>query len=102
MADDALVQAHIDPDINARATEVLAMMGLTVSEAVRRLLTYVATGGATPFELAANRDEFAGWVRAKVQEALDDPRPPIPEEEANVYLDKLSVELLRRSEGGVA
>jgi len=102
MADDALVQAHIDPDINARATEVLAMMGLTVSEAVRRLLTYVATGGATPFELATNREEFAGWVRAKVQEALDDPRPGYSEEEADAIFDKWRTEARRRIEGGGA
>lgn len=39
MASNALVQTRIDAEIKERATAVLENMGLTVSDAVRILLT---------------------------------------------------------------
>lgn len=70
MPANALVQTRIDQDIKDRATAVLENMGLTVSDAVRILLTRTANEGALPLEL---RDGVAYdiWFRAKVQEALD-------------------------------
>ncbi len=56
-------------------------MGLTVSDAVRMLLTRVANEGALPAGLAVDPETHDAWVRAKVREALDDPRPDIPNEE---------------------
>ncbi|ALQ96755.1 RelB/DinJ family addiction module antitoxin [Xylella fastidiosa subsp. pauca] len=50
MAANQLVQARIDGAIKAEATVVLAAMGLTVSDAVRLLLTKVAQDKALPFE----------------------------------------------------
>lgn len=44
------MQARIDGAIKAEATVVLAAMGLTVSDAVRLLLTKVAQDKALPFE----------------------------------------------------
>ena len=81
MAENALVQARIDPDIRDRASKVLERAGLTVSDAVRILLTRTANEGALPFELLNESAEYDAWFRAKVQEALDDPRPSIPHEE---------------------
>lgn len=80
MALGALVQTRIDPDVKKRAAAVLESVGLTVSDAVRILLTRTANEGALPFELAdsAARDE---WFRAKVLEAIADTRPAIPHEE---------------------
>jgi DNA-damage-inducible protein J len=51
MPANALVQARIDPGVKEEATAVLAAMGLTVSDAVRLLLTKVAQEKALPFEL---------------------------------------------------
>jgi DNA-damage-inducible protein J len=70
MPANALVQTRIDQDVKDRATAVLENMGLTVSDAVRILLTRTANEGALPLEL---RDGAAYdiWFRAKVQEALD-------------------------------
>jgi DNA-damage-inducible protein J len=83
MADNALVQVRIDPKIRDRASEVLARSGLTVSDAVRILLTRTANEDALPFGYSAGSDdpEYDAWFRAKVQEALDDPRPTVPGEE---------------------
>ena len=50
MAANQLVQARIDGAIKAEASAVLAAMGLTVSDAVRLLLTKVAQEKALPFE----------------------------------------------------
>jgi DNA-damage-inducible protein J len=79
MPANALVQTRIDPAVKERAAAVLEQMGLTVSEAVRILLTRTANEGALPFALV---DEAAhdAWFRAKVQEALNDPQPAIPHE----------------------
>jgi DNA-damage-inducible protein J len=49
-------------------------MGLTVSDAVRILLTRTAKEGALPMELLTNSEAHDAWFRAKVREALDDKR----------------------------
>ena len=49
MAANKLVQARIDGTIKEEAAAVLAAMGLTVSDAVRLLLTRVAQEKALPF-----------------------------------------------------
>ncbi|MBG6078020.1 type II toxin-antitoxin system RelB/DinJ family antitoxin [Polaromonas sp. CG_9.11] len=51
MAANQLVQARIDGAIKEEAAAVLAAIGLTVSDAVRLLLTKVAQEKALPFEL---------------------------------------------------
>ena len=88
MPASALIQTRIDPEIRDKATEVLAKSGLTVSDAVRILLTRTANEGALPMDLTAQSDEYDAWFRAKVQEALDDPRPDIPSEVVEEYFAK--------------
>jgi DNA-damage-inducible protein J len=48
MAQTAFVRARIDEKIRDDAAEVLAAMGLTVSDAVRMTLTQVAQNGTFP------------------------------------------------------
>jgi DNA-damage-inducible protein J len=70
MAANQLVQARIDGAIKAEAAAVLAAMGLTVSDAVRLLLTKIAQEKALPFEplipnkttIQAMKDARAGRV----------------------------------------
>ena len=50
MAANALVQTRINSTVKAEASAVLATMGLTISDAVRLLLTRVAHDKALPFE----------------------------------------------------
>ena len=49
MAAKALVQARIDGAVKEEAAAVLASMGLTVSDAVRLLLTRIAKEHVLPF-----------------------------------------------------
>lgn len=49
MAANQLVQARIDGAVKEEAAAVLAAMGLTISDAVRLLLTRVAREKALPF-----------------------------------------------------
>ena len=51
MPANALVQARIDEAVKKEATTVLAAMGLTVSDAVRLLLTKVAREHTLPFDV---------------------------------------------------
>ena len=49
MAANQLVQARVDGAVKEEAAAVLAAMGLTISDAVRLLLTRVAQEKALPF-----------------------------------------------------
>ena len=75
MASNALVQTRINGAVKDKAAAVLATMGLTVSDAVRVLLTRVAHDKATPFEpLTPNAETIAAMqnTRAgKVQSFTD-------------------------------
>jgi DNA-damage-inducible protein J len=77
IAAKAFVQTRIDADVKEQATVVLENMGLTVSDAVRILLTRTAKEGALPMELLANSEAHDAWFRSKVQEALEDRRPDV-------------------------
>jgi DNA-damage-inducible protein J len=84
----ALVQTRIDPVLKERATAGLDTMGLTVSDAVRILLTRVANEGALPFPLATDPAAHDAWFRAKVQQALEDPRPAVPRGDVEAHFAK--------------
>jgi DNA-damage-inducible protein J len=81
MAANELIQARIDPQVKAQAAAVLDKLGMTVSDAVRILLTRTAREGALPFELVADPKAYDAWFRAKVREALDDTRPDVAHED---------------------
>jgi DNA-damage-inducible protein J len=85
MPANALVQTRIDPEVKKRASAVLGELGITVSDAVRILLTRTANEGALPFSLARNAAEHDAWFRARVREALDDPRPPVPHNKVKAH-----------------
>jgi len=66
MAANQLVQARIDGAIKEEATAVLAAMGLTVSDAVRLLLTRIAREHALPFDpLIPNATTIAAMKEAR-------------------------------------
>jgi len=98
MAANALIQTRIDSDIKDRATVVLGAMGLTVSDAVRILLTRVANEGALPAGLTTDPEAYDKWFRAKVQEALDDPRPPVPHDEVEKYFSQRRADAIKKAE----
>ncbi len=66
MAANQLVQTRIDGAIKAEAAAVLAAMGLTVSDAVRLMLTRVAREHAQPFDpLVPNATTIAAMKEAR-------------------------------------
>jgi DNA-damage-inducible protein J len=98
MAANALVQTRIDPAVKERASEVLDELGMTVSDAVRILLTRTANEGALPFTLTQTSAEYDAWFRAKVQQALDDPRPGIPNTRVKEQFAKRRAEAIAREQ----
>ena len=88
MPANALVQTRIDPVVKERAAAVLEELGITISDAVRILLTRTANEGALPFELTHSAAAHDAWFRAKVQEALNDPRPGIPQEKVEAHFSR--------------
>jgi DNA-damage-inducible protein J len=66
MATNTLVQARIDGAVKEEAAAVLASMGLTVSDAVRLLLTRIAREHALPFDpLIPNAETVAAMLEAR-------------------------------------
>jgi DNA-damage-inducible protein J len=84
----ALVQTRVDPEVKQRAAAVLEELGMTVSDAVRILLTRTANEGALPFPLTMNSSDYDAWFRARVLEALNDLRPAVPHEQVEAHFAK--------------
>jgi len=66
MAGKGIVQARIDNSIKEEAALVLSSIGLTVSDAVRLLLTRIAHDKAMPFNpLTPNAETIAAMKEAR-------------------------------------
>lgn len=65
MAATAMIHVRVDEEVKAQATETLASMGLSVSDAVRVFLKRVAVEKALPFEVRVPNAE----TRAAMAEA---------------------------------
>jgi DNA-damage-inducible protein J len=76
-----MLHVRVDDELKTRASEVLAEVGLTLSDAVRILLTQVANDGGLPPGLVVDTEAHDAWFRAKVLEALGDRRPAASHEE---------------------
>jgi DNA-damage-inducible protein J len=102
MTATVLVQARIDPEVKERAAEVLEALGMTLSDAVRILLTRTAREGALPIELTVDEAAYDAWFRKKVEEALDDQRPSLPDETVRARFAKRRAAARAKSEQGGA
>ena len=91
-AQTSMLHVRVDDQLKAQATDALSGIGLTLSDAVRILLTRVAAEGGLPAGLTTDPDAYDAWFRAKVQEALTDPRPATPHDqvmrEARALIDE--------------
>lgn len=91
-AQTSMIHVRVDDRLKAEAADALAGVGLTLSDAVRILLTRVAAEGGLPAGLTSAPDAHDAWFRAKVLEALGDPAPPVPHErvmqEARAMIDR--------------
>jgi len=87
-----MLHVRVDEQLKAEAAENLANFGLTISDAVRILLTRVAKEGGLPAGLTADAEAHDAWFRRKVQEALVDTRPSVAHhevmDEAQALLDR--------------
>ena len=66
MSENAVVRARVSEEVKQEATEVLAEMGLTVSDVMRMTLKRVARDRALPFDLVPN-DETAEVLRKSLR-----------------------------------
>ena len=57
---------RVDDKLKADAAEKLANFGLTISDAVRILLTRVAKEGGLPAGLTTDTEAYDAWFRSKV------------------------------------
>jgi DNA-damage-inducible protein J len=76
-AHTSMLHVRVDDELKAAATDTLARFGLSLSDAVRILLTRITQEGGLPVGLTSDPQAHDAWFRAKVQEALADPRPPV-------------------------
>jgi len=100
MPTNALVQTRIDADVKERATAVLESMGLTVSDAVRILLTRTANEGTLPLEMLSDREAHDAWFRAKVLEAVNDARADVSDADMSARFTARRAAALRKSATG--
>lgn len=91
----SMLHVRIDQVLKNQASETLANFGLTISDAVRILLTRVVREGGLPAGLSANPDAYDHWFRAKVREAMDDSGPTHSHEDVIAA----ATELLERKRG---
>ena len=88
----SMLHVRVDERLKTDAAQKLAEFGLTVSDAVRILLTRVVKEGALPPGLTADPQAYDAWFRAKVQQALADTRPSVPHQqvmdEAQALIDR--------------
>lgn len=91
-AQTSMLHVRVDEQLKADATKKLARVGLTVSDAVRILLTPIAREGGLPAGLTSDPEAHDAWFRAKVQEALADTSPAAPHrqvtDEAQAPIDR--------------
>ena len=99
MAANALIQTRIDPQIKDKASKVLDSMGLTVSDAVRILLTRIAKEGSLPAGLTTDPTTHDAWFKAKVLEALNDPRPAMSGNEVEEHFANKRAATLQKIKG---
>ena len=65
MATDSIVRARIDATTKAEASAVLAGMGMSVSDAIRMMLTKVAREHTLPFDIRPNAETVAAMEEAR-------------------------------------
>lgn len=77
-----MLHVRVDDEVKLRAAAALADVGLSLSDAVRILLTRVAREGGLPAGLTADPEAHDRWFRAKVMEALASSGPDVSHAEA--------------------
>lgn len=89
-----MIHVRVDPALKTEAAQALSGVGLSLSDAVRILLTRIAKEKGLPAGLTCTEEEHDRWFRSKVQAALEDVKPTVKHrnvmDEAEVLLSSLS------------
>lgn len=92
MAHTSMLHIRVDDKLKTDAAATLADVGLTVSDAVRILLTRITKEGGLPAGLTADPQAHDAWFRDQVKAALADTRPDRPHQqvmdEAQALIDR--------------
>ena len=80
-AQTSMLHVRVNDQLKNEAAEKLEDIGLTLSDAVRILLTRIAKEGGLPPGLVADSTSYDAWFKAKVQEALNDTSPTVSHEQ---------------------
>lgn len=92
MTHTSMLHVRVNAKLKADATETLASFGLTISDAVRILLTRITKEGGLPVGLTADPEAHDTWFRDKVKEALADTQPTVSHQqvmdEVQALIDK--------------
>jgi DNA-damage-inducible protein J len=92
MAQTSMLHVRVDDALKADAAEKLANVGLTISDAVRILLTRITKEGGLPAGLTMDTEAYDAWFRSKVTEAMADVRPTLAHQqvmdEAQALIDR--------------
>ena len=95
-AQTTMIHVRVDDRLKAEATDALANVGLTVSDAVRILLTRIAAEGGLPAGLTVDPTTYDAWFRATVHAAREDQRATLPPAEVMREMREL-IERKRRA-----
>lgn len=77
----SMLHVRVNEHVKNEAAQNLERIGLTLSDAVRILLTRIATDGGLPPGLVADNASYDAWFKAKVREAMNDTSLTIPHEQ---------------------
>lgn len=91
-----MLHVRVDEALKVQAVETLANVGLTVSDAVRILLTLIAKEGGLPAGLTAVPAAHDVWFGGKVHEALYDKRLPVEQAPQHIH-EMILAELQRQN-----
>ncbi|RAP65758.1 addiction module antitoxin [Achromobacter sp. HZ01] len=91
-AQTSMLHVRVDDKLKADAAQKLAQFGLSVSDAVRILLTRVVKEGGLPAGLTLDSEAHDAWFTAKVREALASTQADVPHrqvmDEAQALIDR--------------
>ena len=80
-AETTMLHVRINEKLKSEAAETLAGLGLSVSDAVRILLTRVVKERGLPPGLTTDPELYDAWFKAKVLEAMEDSRAAAPHDQ---------------------
>lgn len=89
MVHTSMLHVRVDDELKADAVKKLASFGLTVSDAIRILLTRISQEGGLPAGLITDPKVHDAWFRDKVKEALADMQPVVPHKQVMDEAQKL-------------